>query len=51
MQVGGIDKGKMTLSFQQNGVTGSKGNPAVAQLTVRAVPYEQDRKGKEEDTG
>ena len=32
-------------------VTGSKGNPAVAQLTVRAVPYEQDRKGKEGDTG
>ena len=33
------------------GVTGSKGNPAVAQLAARAAPYEQDRKGKEGDAG
>jgi hypothetical protein len=32
-------------------VTGSRGNPAGVRLTVRAVPYEQRRKGKEEDTG
>jgi hypothetical protein len=30
-------------------VTGSRGNPAGARLTVRAVPHEQRRKGKEED--
>ena len=40
-----------TLNSQVAPVTGSRGNPAGAQLTVRAVPYEQDKKGKEEDTG
>jgi hypothetical protein len=32
-------------------VAGSRGNPAGARLAARAIPCEQDKKGKEEDTG